>query len=120
MEAVSGQTSGQLRDEFLTLLVAQMSNQDPLQPVEQQDFLTQLAQFSTLESIENLGGRFDSLLQVQEMNYGSDLVGKTVFYQTDAGEASGEVRAAFAENNSVLLDVDGEFVEISRLIGITQ
>lgn len=119
MEAISGESSGQLRDEFLTLLVAQMRNQDPLQPVEQQDFLTQLAQFSSLEAIENLGGRFDSLLQVQELNYGSDLVGKTVFYESGDGQASGEVRAAFAENNSVLLDVDGEFVEISRLLGVS-
>ena len=52
MEA-GGITSSQGRDEFLRLLTAQLKHQDPLDPVPQHEFLAQLAQFSTLEGIEN-------------------------------------------------------------------
>lgn len=42
------------KDTFLKLLVNQLSNQDPLNPVDDKEFLAQMAQFSTLEQIQNL------------------------------------------------------------------
>ena len=115
---ISGQSSDALRNEFMTLLVAQLRNQDPLQPVQQQDFLSQLAQFSTLESIENLGTRFDSLLKLQELSYGAELIGKSVVYDTPDGHQSGVVHAAFVDQGEVVLDVDGQIVEAASLLGI--
>ena len=41
----------QIKTQFMTLLVAQMKNQDPLNPIENQDFITQLASFSSLEQL---------------------------------------------------------------------
>jgi flagellar basal-body rod modification protein FlgD len=49
--------------EFLQLLVTQLRLQDPLEPVKEQDFITQLAQFGTLEGVNNLAG------QVEKLNY---------------------------------------------------
>ena len=51
------------RDQFLTLLVAQLKNQDPLNPMESADFTAQLAQFS---SLEQLFGMNESLKDIQE------------------------------------------------------
>ena len=42
------------RDDFLKLLIAQMSNQDPLSPVDNQEFAAQLAQFSSLEQLQSI------------------------------------------------------------------
>ena len=42
------------KDAFLKLLVTQLRNQDPLNPMEDKEFIAQMAQFSTLESIQNL------------------------------------------------------------------
>ncbi|MDK2960740.1 MAG: flagellar basal-body rod modification protein FlgD [Bacillota bacterium] len=49
--------------EFLQLLITQLRLQDPLEPVKEQDFITQLAQFGTLEGVNNLAG------QVEKLNY---------------------------------------------------
>ncbi len=49
------------RNQFLQLFAAQLQHQDPTQPQGQQEFLQQLAQFSTVEGIENLNSGFDGL-----------------------------------------------------------
>jgi len=51
------------RDEFLTLLVAQLENQDPLNPLESTEFTSQLAQYSSLEQLFNVNG---TLLEIKE------------------------------------------------------
>jgi flagellar basal-body rod modification protein FlgD len=74
------------KDEFLLLLTTQLQNQDPLEPVDNQAFIAQLAQFASVEQLEGLGGRLDTLLLAQasanQMNTAA-LVGKEVLFRTD-------------------------------------
>lgn len=61
------------KDMFLELLVAQMRNQDPLNPMEDREFIAQMAQFSSLEEMQNLNIGMDSfkeevMEQIQHMN----------------------------------------------------
>ena len=63
------------RDQFMQLLTTQLRNQDPLEPVKQQDFLGQLAQFSQLQGIEKLNTNFAESLKFQQLSQGSSLVG---------------------------------------------
>ena len=69
------------KDQFLQLLVAQLNNQDPLSPQENGEFIAQLAQFSTVEGIDNLNTSMESLLggyQSSQALQASSLVGRTV------------------------------------------
>ncbi len=74
------------KDDFLKLLTAQLANQDPLQPVDNQAFIAQLAQFSSLEQLQGVSSRLDTLLQTMgssnQMSTAS-MVGRNVRYDTD-------------------------------------
>lgn len=74
------------QEDFLKLLVAQLKNQDPSNPVENGEFLGQIAQFSMVSGIDDLGASFDgiasSLFATQAMQ-ASQLVGKEVLVDSD-------------------------------------
>ena len=87
--ATASQTSGSVddlgKDEFLQLMIAQMQNQDPLNPMEDADFIAQLAQFSSLEQMSNIATGIDEsnkwdFLQMQSINnvMAAGIIGKEV------------------------------------------
>jgi flagellar basal-body rod modification protein FlgD len=79
------------KDDFLKLLTAQLSNQDPLQPVDNQAFIAQLAQFSSLEQMQNISTQLDTLTQAMTTSStwsATALVGKTVTYNTGTVEVA--------------------------------
>jgi flagellar basal-body rod modification protein FlgD len=63
------------KDSFLTMLVAQLQNQDPLNPMDGTDFSAQLAQFSQLEQLINLNDSMDSLATAYAQKSEGDAVG---------------------------------------------
>lgn len=63
------------RDDFLTMLVAQLQNQDPLNPMEGTDFSAQLAQFSSLEQLINLNDSMQSIAKSFTQNSEGDVLG---------------------------------------------
>lgn len=114
-------TSNSVRNEFMQLLVQQLKNQDPFEPVKQEQFLGQLAQFSTLEGIENMNANFSDMLRMQQLSGGSNLLGQRVIYPTGDGtgaSAQGLVEAVGVENGSVVLVVNGTTVGINEIQGI--
>lgn len=63
-EVLTGQAGGALgKNEFLQMLVAQMQNQDPMEPMDNAQMTAQLAQFSSLEQMENLNSQFEGFQQ---------------------------------------------------------
>lgn len=74
------------KNEFMTLLVQQMQNQDPLEPVQNQDFIAQLATFSSLEQLTDLNKQMTSLSSGQDQLINSQsltLIGRDVVANTD-------------------------------------
>ncbi|MFG0380572.1 flagellar hook assembly protein FlgD [Pseudomonas sp. zbq_18] len=74
------------KNEFLELLVAQLNNQNPLEPQENGEFIAQLAQFSQVEGIEKLNSSMESLLsgyQSSQALQASSLVGRKVIVPTE-------------------------------------
>lgn len=80
------------KDQFLELMIAQLNNQNPLEPKENGEFIAQLAQFSTVEGITNMSSGFDNLsasLRSSQALQASSLVGGAV---TVDGEDSSRLR----------------------------
>jgi flagellar hook assembly protein FlgD len=70
--------------DFLTLLMAELQNQDPLNPVDNKDTILQLAQFSTLSSQNTLNANMEDYTKSAKMVTASSLIGETVsFYKKD-------------------------------------
>lgn len=116
----SGVTAASSREEFINLLVTQLQNQDPLEPVKQDTYLGQLAQFSTLEGIEKLNANFDQLLRLQQLTQGSDLLGRKVsFNDPQSGQPNeGLVEAVGVTNGQIALSVAGTQVGIDQIVSI--
>lgn len=78
--------------QFLDLFVAQLKNQNPLDPKEGADFLAQLAQFSTVEGIQNMQTSISSLAKTFQSNsalQATSLVGKSVYVKTHESTIKG-------------------------------
>ena len=107
------------RSDFLNLLVTQLQNQDPLDPVQNEDFVAQLAQFSTLEGIEKLTARFEDILTLQQLTEGAELVGKTVTFDQADAVGTGIVEQLTIEDGQIQVLVDGNRVDLDAIRSIS-
>lgn len=118
----SGFNSDLGRDQFITLLVAQLQNQDPLEPVTNEDFVAQLAQFSTLEGIENLNTSFSDVLALQNLTQGANLIGHTATYRDPVtnAESTGTIEAYRVQDGAIEVVIDGQPVAIGLVNEIAE
>lgn len=110
------------RDAFLQLLVLQLQNQNPLDPVDNGEMLAQLAQFSALEGINHLNENFEQLSgNVDQLNFisASILVGRNVRGIDVNGLArEGTVESVHLDGSIVFLTVDGGQMSMAGVLGI--
>jgi flagellar basal-body rod modification protein FlgD len=96
-------------DTFLKLLMAQMTHQDPMQPTDSAQMLSQLAQFANVEGINKLNKQTTSLNLGQDFAGSVAMIGKTVTWLDDKGAAhSGVVDAVKPSPSGALLVIDAE------------
>jgi flagellar basal-body rod modification protein FlgD len=118
----SVQTKALGKDEFFKLLIAQLKNQDPLNPQDGAAFSAQLAQFSSLEQLTNL----NTAMTAQNLNYTNllnaqvvNLIGKKVTAEhVDASTSetttiSGDVSAIQFKDKAIYLTVNGQEIAFS-------
>ena len=97
------QTKGITQDDFLRILSTQLTFQDPLKPIDNQQFMAQMAQFSSLEQSRAANEKMDTLLSLQSASQSVGLIGKTVEVQTSSGTSAGEVTTiSFSTGQPVL------------------
>jgi flagellar basal-body rod modification protein FlgD len=85
--------AGLSMDDLLKILMTELTYQDPLKPVENKEFLAQMAQFSSLETSRQLNDNITRMLSLQSLNQSVGLLGKTVDATTNTGTVSGQVTA---------------------------
>ncbi len=104
------------KDDFMKLLISQLKNQDPLNPLEGTEFATQLAQFSSLEQLSNLNDAVNKSIDAnfvltQSINntMSATLIGKQVKLTGDSFAFKGQQEISFGYN----LPVDASSVKIN-------
>jgi len=115
-------------NSFLQLMVTQLQNQDPTSPIDDTAYVSELAQFSSLQQMVNLNTTSTSQAALSQMSTGAGLIGATVTSsQTDSsGTAiSGVVSSASVTTDSsgtqtVTVDVGGTSVPITSITQIQQ
>lgn len=107
-------SAGNLQMDFMNLLVTQLKNQNPLEPMDSQDMTAQLAQFSQLQHLENMNVSFSDVLTAVTKDYANSLIGKKVtFYKND--ESSGSIERLCGHVDSVFHDPTTK----ENLLGVT-
>lgn len=99
-------------DTFLQLLITQMRNQDPLQPMDSSEYVAQLATFSNVEQSILTNNKLDALLSATMLSQAGSIIGKTI---TSAdGKVSGVVEAVrFITGGAIAILADGQEVPLS-------
>lgn len=104
-------TSNISMQDFLNILLTQLTYQDPLKPMDNKEFMAQLAQFTTLGQTQELNAKIDALLSTQASMQAVGLIGKSVTYSTPQGETTGtvsELSWAGSVPQLTLVDVPGQ------------
>lgn len=102
---VSLQSNSLGMQDFLKILLTQLTYQDPLKPMDNQQFMAQMAQFTSLEQTQQLNNKIETLITNQAALQSVGLIGRTVDIATDSGPISGSVTALSLSGDSPLLTV---------------
>jgi len=117
--AAAKATDGLNKDAFLKLMVAQMKYQDPLKPTDPQSFMTQTAQFTQVEKLEELTAAITASGRTSTLSTASGLLGRTVtFALPDGSMASGVVSSASPTADGVKLKVGNRETTLDQVVDI--
>ncbi len=107
------------KEDFLKLLITELRYQDALNPVNDREMIAQLAQFSSLEQMQNLGSKVEELAKAQNAAQATSLISRTVTaVNSDGEEVVGKVASVEFYGDYVYLTVDGQkvlFTNVSKI-----
>lgn len=94
--------------DYMKLLVTQLQNQNPLEPMDNNEIASQLAQFSQLQQLETMNSNFEKVLATTERTYAGSLIGKEISFITQTPDGAQEItRGTVQEINN---NVDGQIM----------
>ena len=113
------------QEDFLKLLTAQLKYQDPMKPMENGEFMGQMAQFSTVSGITEMGESIDGLVSIyqgQQMSNSAAMIGKQALVdgnlaQLKGGQLGGAIDLATAAND-VRIEITSNNGEVMASLGL--
>ncbi len=107
-DEVSDTAGGKLdKDAFLQLLVAQMKYQDPLEPTDNTQYVSQLASFSSLEQMTNMNESLANMSMASDLQRASNLVGKFASVDVNGQTITGKVDTVEYKDGTAYLSIEG-------------
>ena len=106
------------KDDFLKILITQLQNQDPTKPMEDKEFISQMAQFSSLEQMTNLNQAFGDMATRLSASSAMNFLGRTVQYQQGENTMTGTVDAVTGGDYPQLL-VNGRYFDMNDVLQVS-
>ena len=111
------------KDAFLKLLVAELSNQDPLNPMEDREFISQMATFSSLEQMQNMNKTLTGMSDANKFN-AVQYIGKAIAFTAGEGEEAAQKVAIvnhvwFDPKEGTILDTTEGEVPLEKVEGVS-
>jgi flagellar hook assembly protein FlgD len=114
MSTSSINSASTIQMDYMKLLVTQLQNQNPLEPMNNDQMASQLAQFSQLQQLETMNASFANVLATTKRNYANSLLGKNVTFYSENG-TTGELKRTVGKVTSAFYNQStGE-----SLLGVT-
>ncbi len=115
----TGALAGIGKNDFLKLLVAQLRNQDPMKPMEDQEFIAQMAQLNTVEQLTAMNTKLSEFLESETLSQASALLGKMIVAEpSGANPITGVVQEVRIEQGRPVLNVAGQEVPLADVTKI--
>ena len=117
-------SASSIQMDYMKLLITQLRNQNPLEPLDNNEMASQLAQFSQLQQLESMNSSFAGVLATTERTYANSLIGKEVSFaaETDTGDqqlVSGTVQEVYNNvEGQILLAVADQRVALEDVISV--
>ncbi len=107
------------KDEFLQLLVIQLENQDPLNPMDNTQMIAQLAQFSALEQMQNLNSSFTKIQHQGNLSQAMVFNGRNVHLEfQDGSTVEGLVEKVLISKGELYLQIDGQYYPAGAVVSV--
>jgi flagellar basal-body rod modification protein FlgD len=107
------------KDDFLKILLTQLSHQDPTQPLEDKEFVAQMAQFSSLEQMANMNAELGRVFGLLARSQAVALLGKTVEIGGGENQILGLVEAVSGGEFPQIL-VQGRYYDVDQVLSVKQ
>jgi len=107
------------KDDFLKLLITQLQHQDPTAPVDDKEFIAQMASFSSLEQITNMSQGFQRLSGLLASSEAAQVLGKTVQITDGDAKVTGVVDRV-VRGDSPLVGVNGKYYDFAQVETVIQ
>ncbi|MDA3956551.1 flagellar hook assembly protein FlgD [Oceanispirochaeta sp.] len=102
------------KDDFMKILITQLSHQDPTKPMEDKEFIAQMAQFSSLEQMTNMNKQFTNMAERLNSSQAFNVLGKNVELMSAGQTIQGQVEAVTGGEYPQLL-VNGSYYDFNTL-----
>ena len=99
-------TASNIQMDYMNLLITQLQNQNPLEPLDNNEMASQLAQFSQLQQLESMNESFAQVLATSELTYANSLIGKEVSFMLETETGATDITSGIVEQ--IYNNVDGE------------
>jgi flagellar basal-body rod modification protein FlgD len=98
-------SASSIQMNYMKLLITQLQNQNPLEPLDNNEMASQLAQLSQLQQLESLNSNFASVLSTTQHNYANSLIGREITFASTDDTGMSNITSGIVEG--VINNVDG-------------